>query len=194
MYSNHFKNLRSKWQQLTLGNYHLETCSAMVRHAICAQDKRTMFHMSHIDLSPTHPFLWADESCFSISQTHTNNYLRLLDMTKSYKLKGSPYYQDATLLKAIRYGLQLLHQYAYNQSFTPYYDNWWNWEIGSPLALGSILTLLYEELSSEELSQYTDVILHFQPDPKYSSLHAPIKIIPPRISVGGNRVDRKSVV
>ncbi|MDY2943830.1 MAG: polysaccharide lyase family 8 super-sandwich domain-containing protein [Paludibacteraceae bacterium] len=81
------------------------------------------------------------------------SYQRLLVMSRAWAYPGSAFYQDTTLLADIRFGLQLLYRIAYNEH-TPMCGNWWEWRIGNAHAYAHIVSILYEELTPEELQQF----------------------------------------
>ncbi|MGL6174596.1 MAG: polysaccharide lyase 8 family protein, partial [Cellulosilyticaceae bacterium] len=96
-------------------------------------------------------------------------------------------------LKDISEALKFLYETAYNTSFDPYYGNWWNWEIGTPITLGNILCLVGQELETEAVKNYCDVIRFFQPSPYRSGLRTFNDKVRNRTSVGGNRIDTAKV-
>ncbi len=44
-----------------------------------------------------------------------------------------------------------MEQYRYSKSVK--YGNWWDWEIGTPLAIDDLLVLLYDKLTPEEVGR-----------------------------------------
>lgn len=81
------------------------------------------------------------------------SYRRLLTMTRAWAYPGSLLYQDSVLLGDIRFGLQLLYRIAYNEN-TPMCGNWWEWRIGNTYEYAQIVSILYEQLTPEELRQF----------------------------------------
>ncbi|HEY3478310.1 MAG TPA: polysaccharide lyase 8 family protein, partial [Streptomyces sp.] len=73
-----------------------------------------------------------------------------------------------------------LHAQAYNATTTRY-DNWWDWQIGSPRLLLDICVQLYDQLSAARLADWTAAVDHFVPDSAVASYSG--------TSTGANRVD-----
>ena len=83
----------------------------------------------------------------------TSSYQNLLTMAYAYAVPASSRYKDANLLSSIRYGLDILHTYWYNENILPY-GNWWDFEIGAPLRFTELLILIWDELSPVEQLNY----------------------------------------
>ncbi len=113
-------------------------------------------------------------------------YLSLESMAKAYATKESKYYQNEEVLNDIKYGLDWLDKNAYFKQ--EQYGNWWQWEIGIPKAVTNICMYIYDKLSKEEISRYTDVVYYYQPNPLYSGLSG-VSTNPKRTSEAANRVD-----
>ncbi|MFI3227114.1 MAG: polysaccharide lyase family 8 super-sandwich domain-containing protein [Clostridia bacterium] len=127
-------------------------------------------------------FLWEDLADFSKSSTITLNYRRLLALAKAYHCKTSKYCGNKLVLDCISQGFEFLHNKVYNQSIEQYYDNWWDWEIGTPITMLNILCLV--DLKNSD--KYLHDIKHFCPDSSHSMQRAKRDTI---ISLGANRVD-----
>ena len=91
-------------------------------------------------------------------------FSRLADMAVSFSQSGSEYYGDGSLTALIcdiLEGMQIL----YNSSAEPH-GNWWYWEIGIPLSLNKIFTLMYDYLDKEMLAAYMAAERHFNDEIK----------------------------
>lgn len=108
-------------------------------------------------------YLWPDLDSAEISGYITQSYTRLQAMALAYNTVGSSYYHDESLKNDILYGLDWLYNNRYNENVTERYDNWYDWEIGSPLRLKDILVLMYDSLTPELLEKYTNTISFFCP-------------------------------
>lgn len=129
--------------------------------------------------------LWADTTSTTNSAHITTQFNRLYDMTVAYKLKGSYLYENKELLKDIKSGLEWLIKNRYDGK--KFYNNWWDWEIGSPQKLNGILIMIRDELTDLEILKYTDIIDTYVKDPtKHTQGKYP--------SVGANRADMCKVV
>jgi len=133
------------------------------------------------------PYLWSKYNSTTASSHVRGPYIQLFGMAKAYNTYGSAYYGDQQLLADTIYGLEWMYENRYKPGIKPY-GNWWDWEIGTPVVLNNIVTLIYEELTPEQISKYMDTIYYYQPDPVISG-GGPDPVSPKRPSVGANRVD-----
>lgn len=185
--------LRNKWNEILIGRNDYDKPSEEIQRLIDDADANTKKWLDSF-LYDNEDYIWEDNHDLSLSQTQTDYYKRLYDMSKSYSMKGSKFYQDSETLQAILKGLKLVHEKAYNPSFSPYHGNWWNWEIGNPIILGNILCLLGDEIPKVDRDKYCDTIRFFQPDPYFSGLRRkPDNNEQTRYSVGANRIDTAKV-
>ena len=103
-------------------------------------------------------FLWddcnllTDVSSFTPFHVHYS-YGRLHTMARAWAYPGSAFYHEDSLLNDIRYGLRLLYRVAYNEN-TPMCGNWWEWRIGNTWDYANIVSILYEQLTQEEILQF----------------------------------------
>lgn len=100
--------------------------------------------------------LWADLS-FSGSADITEAFERLKAMSTAYQQVGSALYHNSALLEDIVSGLSWLYVNKYNEN-TPFVDNWWDYKIGAPTRLNSILILLKENISGTLFTNLTNAI------------------------------------
>lgn len=118
-------------------------------------------------------------------------YGDILSLAKVYKTEGTIYYNDERILELIKNSLILFEKEYYNIECREH-TNWWQWEIGIPLILNNIFSLLYKELPREIILKNLKTSRYFQPDARYSG-NNPVAIHPSgnplRLSSGGNRTD-----
>lgn len=115
------------------------------------------------------------------------SYARLLSMAQAWATTGTDQYGNADLVGDIISGLDFLHAVAFNEAKTQA-GNWWWWEIGMPGRLARIATLLYDHLSTTQLSKYLRAIDAFCPNPDYRSAD------PSMAETGANRADKALIV
>ncbi|MBV8156595.1 MAG: hypothetical protein JO278_02995, partial [Dyella sp.] len=130
--------------------------------------------------------LWSDLCDWTKSTNLRSNYLRIQDMVLGYSVQGSSLYQDTTLLANILDALEWLYTNQYNPNIAQY-DNWWDWEIGIPKALGNILITVYSQLPADLLNNYVAAMDHFNADPTYQTWPA---ANPPVAMTGANLLDK----
>ena len=91
-------------------------------------------------------------------------FKRLADMAISFSQHESEYYMDKTLGDSIFHVLKRMQE-LYNCAAEPH-GNWWYWEIGIPLSLNKIFTLMYDYLDKEMLAAYMAAERHFNDEIK----------------------------
>ncbi|MDU2491334.1 MAG: polysaccharide lyase 8 family protein [Clostridium celatum] len=129
--------------------------------------------------------LWNDTTSTTNSAHVTTQYNRLYDMAVAYVINGSEFKGNKELLNDIKDGLEWLKNNRYDGK--KFYNNWWDWEVGAPQKLNSILILLRDEFSDVEILNYTDVIDTYVKDP---TKHTQGRYD----SVGANRADMCKVI
>ncbi len=124
--------------------------------------------------------LWPDLASVTVSAQITSAWSRLRSMALAWATPGQNLYGDAALLADIRSAAAWLEENRYNARIPKEYDNWWDWEIGTPLQLGDLLVLLHGRLTPEETGRYAAAIDRFDSDPRV--------MIVSTVSTGANRV------
>lgn len=119
------------------------------------QDATT--YQNSLEKNPT-TYLWSDYSQLVGDATNTCKHveyslMRLRTMALAWAYPSSTRYHDASLLSDIRRSLDFMYSYALNEN-TPAIGNWWEWRIGSPQVYAAIVSILYEELSAEQIEHY----------------------------------------
>ncbi|MCZ8510950.1 polysaccharide lyase 8 family protein [Paenibacillus filicis] len=132
--------------------------------------------------------LWSDLSKWSTKSSDiTNSYSRLKSMAIAFNTKGSSLYGNKSLAADIMNALDWMYQNVYNDSVTKEYDNWWDWEIGSPQALNDIAVLMYNQLTAAQVTNYIKAVDRFVPDPTHKTSNGIVE-------TGANRADKALVV
>jgi hyaluronate lyase len=124
--------------------------------------------------------LWPDLPLGSVSGHITGSFQRLNTMAGAYGMPGTGLTGDTGLASAVATGLDFLTANAYTASGAPY-DNWWDWEIGSPQAMLNVVALVYDQLTATRIGSYLAAVDHHVPDSKVASYSG--------TSTGANRVD-----
>ncbi|MBI4904454.1 MAG: polysaccharide lyase 8 family protein [Acidobacteria bacterium] len=174
-----FDSLRLRWRQTMTGG---ETDAALpqIRSRLTAIESTARGYWDSMDKSPTRRALWSDLASATSSSQITGNWRRLRDMALAWATPGQSYHGSAELLAAVRGGMDWMEANRYNARVTNKYDNWWDWEIGSPIEVGNILILLYDELTPQELAKHAAAIDRFVADPRI--------MVTSTVSTGANRV------
>ncbi|MDQ0973578.1 hyaluronate lyase [Neobacillus niacini] len=140
-----------------------------------------------MDRSENRKYLWSDLTSTTDSADVSNNYYRLKDMALAYSSEGSKLYQNQVLKQDIISGLDWMYANRYNEKKSEY-GNWWNWEIGAPMTLKDILVVMYEDLSADQIDNYTKAIDRFVPDPTKRTNYPSLR------ETGANRMDKALIV
>lgn len=126
----------------------------------------------------------------------TAGYKALASLATAYATEGATatdgsgraLYGSAELGAGIVAGLDFLHAQAYNATAVEV-GNWWEWEIGCPVALNNAAVLVHPLLTEAQLADWAAAIDHFVPDPTQNRYGADRTT-----STGANRVDLCQVV
>jgi hyaluronate lyase len=124
--------------------------------------------------------LWLNLASPTSSSQITSAWSRLKSMALAWATPGQDLYGNAALLADVRSAAAWLEENRYNARVPREYDNWWDWEIGTPLELGDLLVLLHGRLTPEEAAKYAAAIDRFDSDPRV--------MIVSTVSTGANRV------
>jgi hypothetical protein len=119
-----------------------------------------------MDTSATRTRLWSDLASTTRSSDMTNSYGRLRLMARVYAARGSALEGNPALRNDLLSALDWMYTNRYNETRN-ISDSWWDWEIGTPLHLNNILVLLYYDLGTTRITNYTNAIKRFVPDPRY---------------------------
>lgn len=180
-----YDSLRNKWQELLVGSSN-SNADTDIAARIAAITDTANASWTTMNTSSSRTSLWSDLTLWTSSATMTSTYNRLKGMSIAYATPGSSLYNNASLAGDIISGLNWMYSNKYNASKSQS-DNWWDWQIGTPQALGDIMVLMYNQLSTAQLTGYIQTIDKFVADPtkRYNST---------TIETGANRTDKAQVV
>jgi len=172
-----YDTLRLRWQLLLTGTGFDPTAEP---YATTLRGLGDRARAQQTAMAPTSSSLWPDLPLGTVSADITGSYSRLRTMALAWAQPGTGLTGDAALATAVSTGLDHLHAVAYTPATTTY-NNWWDWQIGSPQALLDTCVLLYANLTSTQLANYCSAVDHFVPDSLVSAYSG--------TSTGANRVD-----
>lgn len=183
---NEYENLREKWGHFTLGgDYDVDNPSVIAQLEDISQ--KAQEYWGTMDKSAGRTYLWSDLSNGENDGTPMGkSYRRVETMVKSYAMEGSLHYQDEDLLSDCIVALDWLYDNWYNE-YESVGGNWWWWEIGVPKTLVDLTIILYDELTSQQRSNYMAVINRFAGDPAKNNENT-------TVSSAANRVDLCKIV
>lgn len=156
-----YTEIREKWKQLLTGGNELDwedpdiaaKTESITREA--EGYRETMLYVGDREA------LWEDLKERNSAYV-TAAYRRIRTMALAWNLKGSSLYQKEELKKDILDALDWISRYRYNGEF---YKDWWDWQIGSPMALNDCVILMYDELSVRQKEIYMERLAGYMGDP-----------------------------
>ncbi|MFC4776577.1 polysaccharide lyase 8 family protein [Paenibacillus sp. GCM10023252] len=164
--------IREKWRNTLTGGLSLntsdpdiasqiETLDVSVSTCTSAPCSTGTGYWDKMDTTPS-GYLWQDLASSTNTAIIRQNYDRLKAMALAYTTEGSRFQGHTALKSHIITGLEWL--YANRYYIRPAFGNWWDLEIGIPLRLQDIITLLYTDLTAEQRTNYLNVVGHFTPN------------------------------
>lgn len=156
-----FDDMREKWKVTLTGGTAYNPLDPDIAAQLTALTAEANANWSTMDNSPG-TYLWSDLNSTTNTAQITAGYNRIKSMALAYATTGSSLQNNATLLADILIALDWMYTNRYNENKTNV-PNWWDWEIGAPLALNDIVVLLYDQLSTTQITNYMNAIEEFQP-------------------------------
>lgn len=169
-----FVELREKWLNNLLGGT-LDTGNQAVVTYITGLDEKAGEYWSSMiksdDASRTN--LWSDLDMSYIAGTgakakvHSGNvaqtFYRLKDMAIAWATEGCALYQNDELKEELIRALDFMNENHYSSSDdkTPFFGNWWHWEIGGPIAFMDTALILYDDLTLKQITGYAAAVNRF---------------------------------
>jgi len=161
-----FDSLRVRWKA-SLTGWDLELTDPAIAARVRSVESSGRSVWNSMDKSAARKYLWSDLSSTTVSSQMSSSYNRLRSMALALETRGTALYGDGQLAADIIAALDWMHANRYNENSRSY-DNWWDWEIGTPLALNDIVTLMYERLDEERRTRYLRAVERFVPVVKYT--------------------------
>ncbi|MET7481729.1 polysaccharide lyase family 8 super-sandwich domain-containing protein [Streptomyces sp. NPDC005538] len=177
-----YDTLRGRWLGLLTGSG-FDSTAAPFASALSTLGSTATTYQSAMAVGTAS--LWSDLPLGTVSGNMTTSYSRLRTMALAYVQPGTGLTGNATLATAVTTGLDYLYSNAYTATATTY-DNWWDWQIGSPEALLDTAVLMYAQLTSTEIANYCAAVDHYVPDTAVAAYSG--------TSTGANRVDLCRVI
>lgn len=169
-----FVQLREKWLNNLLGGT-LDTGNEAVRTYIAGLNEKAGEYWAAMiksgDASRTN--LWSDLDMSVISGTgaaakvHSGNvaetFKRMKEMAIAWATEGCELYQDEDLKNELIKALDFMNENHYSSSDdqTPFFGNWWHWEIGGPIAFMDTALILYDDLTLKQINSYAAAVNRF---------------------------------
>lgn len=169
-----FQALRDKWMDNLLGGT-LDTSNQAVRTYMKGVDEKAGEYWETMIKSDdsSRKNLWSDLDMSFISGTgaqakvHSGNvaetFKRLKEMAIAWSTKGCQLYQNEELKEELIKALDYMNESHYSSSDTktPFFGNWWHWEIGGPIAFMDTALILYDDLTLKQIQNYAAAVNRF---------------------------------
>ncbi|WNR44052.1 polysaccharide lyase 8 family protein [Paenibacillus roseipurpureus] len=205
-----YDGLRDKWLTTITGGTAVNTSDPQIAAKItqiesAVTNSSSTGYWDTLDKSGSRTYLWSDVASLSTQSDHIRiSYQRLRDMAVALKTTGSSLLNNSALKADIISGLDWLYANYYNEGLTNQtpYDNWWDWEIGTPLQLNDAVVLLYNDLTSAQRTNYMNAVNRFTPSPSQTGANRVWKalvvavrgvIVKDSVKIGGSRDGLSSV-
>ncbi|MFD8323145.1 polysaccharide lyase family 8 super-sandwich domain-containing protein [Kitasatospora purpeofusca] len=172
-----YDTLRLRWQAMLTGTG-FDPAAQPFATALAALGERARAQQAA--MAPTTGSLWPDLPLGTVSANITSSYLRLRTMALAWARPGTGSTADAALATAVTTGLDHLHAIAYTPTASAY-NNWWDWQIGTPQALLDTCVLVQPLLGATRIANYCAAVDRSVPDSKVAAYTG--------TSTGANRVD-----
>jgi hyaluronate lyase len=158
-----YDTLRTKWYNMLTGGTAINTSDPDIAAKISTITSQAQANWDSMDTSAGRTYLWSDLASTTDSSHITLSYTRLTSMALAYSTTGSSLKGNTTLKADLISALDWMYTNRYNESKSSY-DNWFDWEIGTPQQLNNITILLYADLSGTQVTQYMNTINQFSPN------------------------------
>jgi len=157
-----FDAVRATWRQMLTGGTAYDPATPAIADRLDGIESEAQGWWDSLDTSPTRTRLWADLASTTISSHVTGSYVRIRSMAVAYSTHGSALEGNATLRGDIVAALDWMQANRYNTT-VPKYNNWWDWEIGAPIALNDSIVLMYPALTAAKITSYQAAVNRFTP-------------------------------
>jgi len=135
--------------------------------------------------------LWPDLADWSKSTNVTNSFMRLGALAGAYKGGNANLKNNADVLQAVYDGIDWMLQNYYNAN-TVEFDNWWDWQIGTPQQINNMVYAMYDIFPEARRTALLTAIDRFVP---YASPRLkPDGTAGTAVETGANRLDKAFIL
>ncbi|OAS19163.1 polysaccharide lyase 8 family protein [Paenibacillus oryzisoli] len=154
-----YDTLRAKMYDFTTGGSTYNTSDSDISVKITNITSLAQSNWDSMNTSAGRTYLWSDLATTTESEHVSQSYQRLEAMTLAYVTRGSSLKDNATLRADIISAMDWMYTNRYNTSIPKRgYDNWFDWQVTSPLVINNITTWLYDSLTPTQISNWHAVI------------------------------------
>ncbi|MEK3916534.1 polysaccharide lyase family 8 super-sandwich domain-containing protein [Paenibacillus sp. FSL H7-0331] len=182
--SDEYDTLRLRWFDMLTGGSSINTSDPDIAAKITIITNNAQTIWDSMDKTVGRTTLWADLNSTTDSSNISLSYSRLAAMALAYSTVGSTLQGNVILRNDLVAALDWMYTNRYNETKTKY-NNWFDWEIGAPQQLNNLTVLLYDQLTSTQITNYMNAIEQFSSNPLLTN---------GTTSTGANRVWKAHVV
>lgn len=162
-----FRQMRSAFYEMLTGGA-VDAADPDIRAKIDEMDAAVQSYWGDMDKSAERTEIWPELPTSSSSYNITLTYQRLAVMSAAYRIDGSAFHNNASLRDDIIEAFAWMYAHRYNESVAPW-GNWWDWQIGAPIEINKVLTLLYDELDAALIGNYAEALRRHVPARDYAN-------------------------
>lgn len=181
-YSTYYEQMRSRWEDTLTGGEDYDRSDPVISEKIESTSETAMGYFNSMtdkstwDTNGTKGYIWKDIDPMTLSSFEqyanvTNMYKRVKEMALAYRIGNDSVRGNQELKAAVIDVLDWLNRKWYNPDIEQY-GNWYQWQLGIPLALNDILVLMYNELPDGMLESNIAAIDAFPPLPGHAMVGA----------------------
>lgn len=154
-----YDTLRAKIYDLTTGGPTFDPADPDISGKITNITTLAQTNWDTMNKAAGRTYLWSDMATTTESEHVSGSYQRLEAMTLAYVTRGSTLQNNAALLEDIISAMDWMYTNRYNTSVAYRgYDNWFDWQISSPLSINNITTWIYSSLTATQITNWHAVI------------------------------------
>ena len=185
-----FDDMRAKWLLRAAGGAAVNTADNEIAAQLKLDDSNAQRYWSSMQTAPDRATLWPDLPSATVSAHVTSAYRRLAAMASVYASPHSALHGNAALGAAVVDGLDWMSRNRYAAGRHAY-NNWWDWQIGAPMALNDAVMAVRGLLTPEQLERCLAAIDFHVPDPAWRT--NPGGTLSRTEETGANRLDKAFV-
>nr|ACN58896.1 xanthan lyase [uncultured bacterium BLR18] len=182
-----FDGMRARWLLRAAGGAAVDTRDSDIAAQIRLDDSNARRYWSAMQTAPDRTALWPELASATVSADITSAYRRLAAMAAAYASPHSALYGNPALGAAVVDGLDWMSRHRYMAGRAAY-DNWWDWQIGGPMALNDALMAMRGLLPPALLARCLAAIDYHVPDPALRTNAD--GALSATIETGANRLDK----
>ncbi|BCY05980.1 polysaccharide lyase 8 family protein [Actinoplanes sp. L3-i22] len=157
-----FDTVRLQWFDTLIGSYDLADPVVAAYVTDTAATAQALW--SSLNTASGRTYLWSDLDSGTVSAVQRNNAGRLRTLALAYRSRGSALAGNPDLKNDLASALDWFLAQKYGPSVHSY-DNWWDWQIGIPLALNDVCVALHDQIGAARVATAMAAIAHYAPDP-----------------------------